>query len=130
MSRTARGVLEVEIRGTNSPYQSDTMEGNADVNVLEDTIHGRTWEQFDNFTFYAEDDQDTGFDVSIQSVDVENTDYSGVGEESTLTISSGVDGADAHVDGPLGLIRYVVENVGTAPTEGTLKIIAVAHGRD
>lgn len=122
--------FEAQIRTTNANSSHDG-DANGFTVVSQDhhEPYDSTFETFGSVTVYIEDDHDEAFDIAIRSTAKENSDYSGLVDEQTVSIAAGSDTAKVELNGPIGRLSYRFGAGGTlaaAPTAGTCRVVSHA----
>lgn len=121
--------FEAQIRDIQDHF-SDTMENDADVTILEDSLHDKPHKltRFEKHRVYIEDDHDAGYDVDLQSAAADDSDYSGAVAHGTVTLASGADSGSVFIDGPLGKFRFATRTgaLASAPTTGSIRVTVQA----
>lgn len=121
--------LEVEIRQNSTDVTSDDPDI-TDVNVLTNTFEDINLQRTDSVRIYLDDDHDEALDVEVRHTHVDDDDFSGVQKSTTVSLTSGSDQGTATLDGPVGKIQIAIlaSGAAAAPTQGSMKVQALAHG--
>lgn len=115
--------ITAEIRDAQN-HESDSMGDDADVTIIDDTLHGRaSTQQFpdaDGIRIYLYNGHDQGFDVAIQHTRPSDTDFSQSVVNQTVTMGAGGTVATAYLDGPVGNLNFNLQlgALTSAPTSG------------
>lgn len=118
-----------QIRGTGT-YESSTMDGSADVTVVDDSLHPNGLRNFDSIEVYVADDHDQALDVSVEHSHPGDATFTHALEAGTTSLAAGTDSDRITVSGPVGRLQIVVDAsaLSTAPASGSLLAYVLATG--
>jgi len=130
MTNTTTRQFEAEIRDIQN-HDSDTMGGDADVNVVEDTLHSERRRQvFDDsraLRVYLTNTHNELFDVEVHHAEPATPGYDHTITAATVTLATGAS-ATATIDGPVGdlRLRVLTGALASPPTDGSLRATVVS----